>query len=70
MISYNLYWLGVILAFGTLGFHEKRGHFPLLKAKARSDDIVEVDSDDQASQEGKAGSKGVHVTSSPREDSV
>lgn len=70
VISYNLYWLGVIIAFGSLGFYEKRGHFPLLKAKVRSDDGDVVDSDDQASQDREEGDKSVHVTAKPRQASA
>jgi high-affinity iron transporter len=28
VISYNLYWLAVILGFLAMGFNEKRGHWP------------------------------------------
>lgn len=69
VISYNLYWLGVMIAFGSLGYYEKVGHFPLLKARSRSNEDDAVESD-QTSQEMVEGDKGVHVTSSPRENSV
>lgn len=70
VLAYNLYWLGVIAAFGLLGFYEKRGHYPFMKAKVRSDDVDVVDSsDDQASQDRVEG-KTVHVTSNPRENSA
>lgn len=45
VISYNLYWLTVIVAFACLGFYEKRGHWPLMKPKARSTDDETIDSD-------------------------
>ncbi len=34
VISYNLYWLVVILAFLAMRYNEKAGHWPFLKAKA------------------------------------
>ncbi len=34
VLSYNLYWLFVILAFFTMRYHEVKGHWPLLKPKA------------------------------------
>lgn len=49
VIAYNLYWLAVIVAFLSLGFYEKRGRFPLMKAKQRSNSS-DVDSD-QTSQD-------------------
>lgn len=70
ILSYNLYWLAVIAAFGVLGFHEKRGHYPFLKAKVRLEDVEVVESDDQASLDRLDADKNdvsVGVTSSPRE---
>ncbi|MCJ1314548.1 hypothetical protein MMC25_008230 [Agyrium rufum] len=34
VISYNLYWIVVTLGFLAMRFNEKRGHWPLMKAKA------------------------------------
>jgi high-affinity iron transporter len=34
VISYNLYWLCVMVAFACMRFYEKKGHWPFLKAKA------------------------------------
>jgi high-affinity iron transporter len=34
VISYNLYWLVVIAGFLVLGFKEKKGRWPFMKAKA------------------------------------
>jgi high-affinity iron transporter len=65
MLTFFRYWLGVILAFGSLGFYEKRGHFPFLKAKSRSNEVDVVDSDDQSSQDHVAGDKGIHVSENP-----
>lgn len=33
VISYNLYWITVILAFVTMRYKEQHGHWPLMKAK-------------------------------------
>jgi high-affinity iron transporter len=61
VIAYNLYWLVIIIAFGCLGFYEKRGHWPLMKAKARAGDSES----DSISQEGATEVKtGVQVTAS------
>lgn len=39
VISYNFYWLAVIVVFLSLTYLEKNGHWPSMKAKAiRSDD--------------------------------
>jgi high-affinity iron transporter len=34
VISYNLYWLAVIIAFVVMRYNEVKGHWPLMKAKA------------------------------------
>lgn len=36
VISYNLYWVFVILAFFAMRYNEKKGHWPLTKAKPAS----------------------------------
>lgn len=47
VISYNLYWLVVIVAFLLMRYKETKGHLPLMKPKARvgseSDASVQVD---------------------------
>lgn len=35
VISYNLYWLAVILVFSSMRFKEAKGHWPLMKAKVQ-----------------------------------
>ena len=50
VLAYNLYWLAVIVAFGALGFYEKKGHLPFMKRKASSSDSEAMDSD-QTSQD-------------------
>ena len=34
VVSYNLYWVAVIVAFLLMRYNEKKGHWPFLKAKA------------------------------------
>ncbi|KAJ3950700.1 high-affinity iron permease [Colletotrichum fioriniae] len=34
VISYNVYWIFVIGCFLLMRFHETKGHWPLMKAKA------------------------------------
>lgn len=37
VLSYDLYWLVIILAFLAMGYNEKMGHWPLMKSKAVDD---------------------------------
>lgn len=49
VISYNLYWVVIILAFLAMRYNEKKGHWPLMKAKpALSDDKVSDSSSEEA----------------------
>ncbi|KAI1136756.1 iron permease FTR1 [Hypoxylon sp. FL0543] len=41
VISYNLYWIAVMIAFGVMRYREVKGHWPFLKAKKSSDEQVE-----------------------------
>ena len=34
VVSYNLYWIAVMIAFFLMRYNEKKGHWPFLKAKA------------------------------------
>jgi high-affinity iron transporter len=43
VIAYNLYWVAVIVAFASLGYYEKRGHWPLMKAKRQNSEDVDSD---------------------------
>jgi high-affinity iron transporter len=36
VISYNLYWIAVIIGFVVLRFRESKGHWPFMKAPVRS----------------------------------
>ncbi|KAI0479163.1 iron permease-like protein [Xylariaceae sp. FL0804] len=33
VISYNIYWIAVMLSFGVLRYHEVKGHWPLVRGK-------------------------------------
>lgn len=44
VLSYNLYWVAVIVAFLCMRGYEKKGHWPFMKAKAK---VI-----DEASDEG------------------
>ena len=49
VISYNLYWVVIILAFLAMRYNEKKGHWPLMKAKpALSDDKLSDSSSEEA----------------------
>ncbi|CAK3857621.1 plasma membrane iron permease [Lecanosticta acicola] len=63
VISYNLYWLVVIIAFAVLGFYEKRGHWPFMKAKPQtpSDDEEAADSDQTSRDDEKKGAVEVNA---------
>jgi high-affinity iron transporter len=50
VLSYNLYWIVIMLGFAALRYKETRGHWPLLKAKksvsaseSLSDEPVDVE---------------------------
>lgn len=46
MLSYNFYWIAVILGFLALRYKEVKGHWPLMKAKERKttdDEAVSTD---------------------------
>ena len=52
VISYNLYWLTVIIVFACMLYYEKKGHWPLMKPKAKEIDDEAVE---QSSEEGSNG---------------
>lgn len=65
VISYNLYWLVIIVSFVSMRYKEQHGHWPLLKAKAKraesdsgysspSVGVVETSAEKKASEEGAA----------------
>lgn len=52
VISYNVYWIFVILGFLAMRFYEKRGHWPLMKPKAGVIDKTRSGSDSEPSEKG------------------
>ncbi|EME47221.1 hypothetical protein DOTSEDRAFT_21018 [Dothistroma septosporum NZE10] len=65
VLAYDLYWLAVIVAFGILGFYEKRGHYPLMKRKAAASDDEAVDSD-STSQKDEKNAASVAITNTSK----
>ncbi|KAJ4150535.1 hypothetical protein LMH87_011281 [Akanthomyces muscarius] len=60
VISYNVYWIFIIIGFLVLRFHESTGRYPFMKAKAKTADS---DSDVNSSSGGSHG--GVVDTKAP-----
>lgn len=60
VISYNLYWLAVIVGFLILGYKERTGHYPLQKSKVND----ETHSDTNSAEEVLAGKKDERGVSS------
>ena len=54
VISYNLFWIVMILGFLLLRFKETKGHYPFMKVKESP--IVETKGSDDESSSGSAGS--------------
>ena len=54
VISYNMYWIAVIVGFLALRFNEKHGRWPFMKAKAVPEDISRT-----ASQSGSGSDGGL-----------
>lgn len=52
VISYNLYWLVVIIAFVSMRYKEQHGHLPLMKAKAKTTDTENSDSETSSQTHG------------------
>ncbi|CAF9936322.1 MAG: hypothetical protein ALECFALPRED_006766 [Alectoria fallacina] len=44
VLSYNFYWITIIIAFLAMRYNEKKGHWPLMKAKAISSEEKTSDS--------------------------
>lgn len=60
VLAYNLYWLAVIVAFACLGFYEKRGHWPLMKAKRQGSDAFDSDETSDHGDQGKSATVTQH----------
>jgi high-affinity iron transporter len=52
VISYNIYWLVVIVGFSVLGYKERKGHWPLQKPRPGVDE-AESDTSSQKQDEEK-----------------
>lgn len=50
VISYNVYWLAVILGFSAMYYNEKKGHWPFMKPK-----YADSTSDDEMDEKYQAG---------------
>ena len=57
VLAYNLYWLVVIGVFCSMTYYEKSGHWPLMKAKAKTADC-ESELSDRSGSEGSGEQKG------------
>ncbi|KAI9845922.1 MAG: hypothetical protein M1837_004458 [Sclerophora amabilis] len=57
VISYNLYWLVVILAFLAMRYNESKGHWPFLKSKNPENERSSSDSE----SESRAGGEGMII---------
>lgn len=52
VISYNVYWIAVMITFWCMRYFEKRGHWPLMKPKAKHTDSDNGRSDSSDHGEG------------------
>ena len=64
VISYNLYWIAVMVSFASLRYYEMRGHWPFLKAKAKAVD------DETGEEDSSVQSEGVLVDEKGRTEGV
>ena len=63
VISYNLYWLAVIVGFCCMRYYEKNGHWPLMKAKSKPvDDEAMVKSPSESGSDGIISEKNGQAT--------
>jgi high-affinity iron transporter len=53
VISYNLYWILVMIGFFSMRYQEVKGHWPLMKAKASVDTDTQSESESSAVDGGK-----------------
>lgn len=75
VISYNLYWVAIMIGFASMRYFEKHGHWPLMKAKVKSvdDEEFEMRSSDysgevsEVSVQEKSGGHGAPASSTVRE---
>jgi high-affinity Fe2+/Pb2+ permease len=67
VLSYNFYWIAVIVGFLALRFRETHGRWPLLKAKAPKDVAVQGLSDKDIHRSGDASGSSLDT---PHKDGV
>lgn len=65
VISYNVYWIFVIIGFLVLRFHEVNGHYPLMKAKIADDEPSRESSEQGVREQITTGEKGSTVVGGP-----
>ena len=52
MISYDVYWIVIILSFLAMRYNEKKGHWPLMKPKAVPAELTQMESETSSQNEG------------------
>lgn len=52
VVSYNMYWIAVIAGFLAMIYYEKKGHWPLMKAKPVGPELQRGLSDTDSLEEG------------------
>jgi high-affinity iron transporter len=52
VISYNLYWLAVIVAFLAMRTYEKKGHWPFMKPNPKDFEDVDAEKDSTGGSDG------------------
>ena len=57
VISYNMYWLAIIISFLAMRYNEKKGHWPFMKPKSKSTRINSVGSETSSRGEGGLAGK-------------
>lgn len=52
VLSYNFYWIAIMVAFLAMRYNEKKGHWPLMKAKAASSDDRKASNSSSSDEDG------------------
>lgn len=63
VISYNLYWIGVMVVFASMRYKEQKGHWPLMKAKA-------IDAEDEVGSDITSQDGGIILDASAAEKKI
>lgn len=59
VISYNCYWIAIIVTFIAMRYNEGNGHWPFMKPKAVPEDVARTESEVSSQGEGVlAGKEG------------